>query len=130
MLRRAVHRRGIPELHQPAQVQHRDAVGQIAHHTQVVGDEQVRGLLLDLQLGEQVENRRLHRHVERRGGFITDDDPRIAGERAGNRRPLLQPFLLRTNIAACRLLAFYTAARHKRSGPTKTVRCANHSTRK
>ena len=30
-----------PDLHQPAQVQHRDPVGQVAHHAEVVGDEQV-----------------------------------------------------------------------------------------
>ena len=43
-----------------------------------------------LQLGEQVEDRGLHRDVERRGRLVADDDLRVAGERARDRDALLQ----------------------------------------
>ena len=48
-------------------------------------------LLLRLQLDEQVEDRRLHGDVERRGRLVADDELRVAGERARDRDALLQP---------------------------------------
>src|ERR1700744_3531533 len=50
----------------------------------IVGDEQVGDLLGLLQPGEQVQDRGLDRDVERRGRLVADDDPRVAGERAGD----------------------------------------------
>ena len=44
-----------------------------------------------LEVGQQVEDRGLHRHVERRGRLVADDDPGIAGERARDRDALLEP---------------------------------------
>ena len=43
-----------------------------------------------LQVGEQVEDRRLHRDVERGRRLVADDDPRLAGERARDRHALLE----------------------------------------
>ena len=82
---------GGPELHQPAEVEDGDAVGDVAHDAEVVGDEEVRDPLLRLQLDEQVQDRRLHRDVERRGRLVADDELWIAGERARDREPLLEP---------------------------------------
>ena len=79
------------ELHQPAEVEHRDAVGEVADDAEVVRDEEVGGLALGLQLDQQVEDRRLHGDVERRGGLVADDEPRLARERARDRDALLQP---------------------------------------
>ena len=45
---------------------------------------------LGLQLDEQVEDRRLHRDVERRGRLVADDELRVARERAGDRDALLE----------------------------------------
>ena len=38
-----------------------------------------------LQLDEQVQDRRLHRDVERRGRLVADDELRVAGESARDR---------------------------------------------
>ena len=45
---------------------------------------------LRLELDEQVEDRRLHRDVERRGRLVADDEARVAGERARDRDALLE----------------------------------------
>src|SRR3954451_24066752 len=50
-------RLGGAELHQPAEVQHGDAVREVADDAEVVRDEEVRDLTLGLQLDEQVEDR-------------------------------------------------------------------------
>ncbi len=64
----------IPRAHllQHAVAQHRDVVGQPVDHGQVVADEQAGERPFPLQLLEQVEHRRLHRHVERAGGLVGD----------------------------------------------------------
>ena len=48
-------------------------------------------LLAPLEVGQQVQDRGLDRHVERRGRLVADDDPRVAGERARDRDALLEP---------------------------------------
>ena len=82
---------GRPDLHHPAEVEHHDAVGQVADDAEVVADEQVGHVLALLQVGEQVEDRRLHRHVERGGRLVADHDPGVAGKRAGDRDALFEP---------------------------------------
>ena len=79
-----------PDLHEPPEIEHRDAIGQIAHHVQIVRDEHVAHAALALQVGEQIEDRGLHRDVERGRRLVADDDARIARERARNRDALLQ----------------------------------------
>ena len=64
------------ELHQPAQVEHGDPVRDVAHDAEVVRDEEERDAALRLQLDEEVEDRRLHRDVERRGRLVADDELR------------------------------------------------------
>ena len=81
---------GRPDLHDLAEVEHDDPVRQIADDAEVVADEQVRDLLAALQVGQQVEDRRLNRDVERRGRLVADDDSRVAGERPGDRDALLE----------------------------------------
>ena len=78
------------ELLQPAEVEDGDAVRDVAHDAEVVGDEEVRDPLLRLELDEEVEDRGLHRHVERGGRLVADDELRVAGERARDRDPLLE----------------------------------------
>ena len=82
---------GRAELLQAAEVEDGDAVGDVAHDAEVVRDEEVRDPLLGLQLDEQVEDRGLHRHVERGGRLVADDELRVARERAGDRDALLEP---------------------------------------
>ena len=64
--RRLVHRVGVGELDQLAGVEDRDAVRDVAHDGQVVGDEQVGDAELALEVLEQVDDLRPHRHVEGR----------------------------------------------------------------
>ena len=91
MVRAFVDGLGEAELHQPAEVEHGDPVGDVAHDPEVVGDEEVGDLLLRLELDEQVEDRRLDGDVERRGRLVADDELRVAGKRPGDREALLQP---------------------------------------
>jgi hypothetical protein len=73
MVRRAEHTLGIAQLHQAAEVEHGDAIRQVAHDAEVVRDEKVGDLLVGLQLGEQVEDRRLDRDIERRCRLIAGE---------------------------------------------------------
>ena len=82
---------GRADLLDPPEVHHDDAVGEVAHDAEVVADEQVARRLRRLQVGQQVEDRRLHRHVERARRLVAHDDARVAGERPGDRHALLQP---------------------------------------
>ena len=66
---------GPRDLDHLAEVHHRDAVADVPHHRQIVGDEQVRQPELVLQVREQVEDLRLDRHVERRHRLVADDQP-------------------------------------------------------
>src|SRR5690606_16918742 len=67
-----------------AQIHHRDPVGDVAHHRQVVGDEDVGQVELVLQPFEQVHDLRLDRHVERGDRLVTDDDLGAQGQAAGD----------------------------------------------
>jgi hypothetical protein len=46
----------------------------VAHHRQVVADEQVGQALLALQVLHDVQHLRLHRHVQRRGRLVADQE--------------------------------------------------------
>ena len=66
------------------EVHHRDPVGDVADHRQVVGDEDVGDAELLLQIVEQVEHLRLHREVERGHRLVADDDVGVQRQRAGD----------------------------------------------
>ena len=76
---------------QHAVAQHRDVVGQPVHHGQVVADEQAGERPFPLQLLEQVEHRSLHRHVERAGGLVGDQQVGAQRERSGKAGALPLP---------------------------------------
>ena len=78
------------QLLHPAQVEDRDAVRDVAHDAEVVRDEEVRDLLLGLELDEQVEDRGLHGDVEGRRRLVAHDELRVAGECARDRHALLE----------------------------------------
>ncbi len=81
---------GRPDLHHPPEIQHGDPVGEVVHDAEVVADEQIRDVLVALEVREQVEDRRLDRDVQRRGRLVAHDDPRVAGECSRDRHPLLE----------------------------------------
>jgi len=78
-----------PGFHQLAGVHHPHLVGHAGHHAEVVGDQQHAHAAAGLQLGKQVEDLGLDRHVEGRGGLIGDQHLGVAGEGDGDHHPLL-----------------------------------------
>jgi hypothetical protein len=56
----------------------------VAHHREVVGDEDVGERQPLLQVLQQVDHLGLHRHVERRHRFVADDEARLDRQCAGN----------------------------------------------
>jgi hypothetical protein len=77
------------EFDELALMEHADPVRDLPDHRQVVRDEQVGHAGAPLQVGEQPEYPGLGGHVERRGRLVADHQRHVAGERAGDRDPLL-----------------------------------------
>ena len=67
-------------LHNLAEVHDRHPVADVAHHAQVVGDEQVGETELVLQLLEQVDDLRLDGDVEGGDRLVADYELRLDGE--------------------------------------------------
>ena len=67
-----------------AQIHDRHAVRDVAHHGQIVRDEDQGDGRLALELQEQIDGLRLDRHVERGDRLVTDQHIRLHGQRAGN----------------------------------------------
>ncbi len=64
------------------------SIGHLAHHCEVVTDEQIGEPELFLQPAHQLENLSLDGNVESGGGFVADDEFGLARKRAGNRDAL------------------------------------------
>ena len=60
-------------------------------HREVVGDEEVRKVVLALELAQEIQHLRLDRDVEGRDGLVEDDEARLGRERAGDRDALALP---------------------------------------
>ncbi len=84
MARRRVHLVRRPDLDDLAEVHHRDPVADVLDHRQVVGDEQVCQPEPLAQVGQQVEDLALDRHVERRDRLVADDELGLDRERPGD----------------------------------------------
>ena len=76
------------DLHDPAEVEHHDAIGHDLHDGKIMADEHHRQAETVLELGEEVQHLGLDRHIERGHRFVRHDEPRIGRERAGNRNTL------------------------------------------
>ena len=74
----------VGDLDDLAEVHHGDAVGDVAHHRQVVRDDDVGQAELVLQVLEQVDDLGLDRHVEGGDRLVGDDELGLEGERAGD----------------------------------------------
>lgn len=72
-------------------VHDRDAVGDVADRLNVMADEDHRQTELLLEIGEEVEDLRAHRHVQRGGRLIGDDRLRAQGQSAGDGHTLPLP---------------------------------------
>src|SRR5688572_7622343 len=64
-------------------------VGYVAYQTQIMGDEEHRHAPPPLQRGDQVEDLLLHRHVERAGRLVGNQQLRLAGDRHRDHHALL-----------------------------------------
>ncbi len=83
-----VERVAVGHLDDLAEVHHRNTVGNVLHHREVMGDEQVGEAELVLQVFEEVNDLGLDRNVQRRDGFVGDDEVGVRGEGAGDPDPL------------------------------------------
>ena len=63
---------------------HADAVGDLSHDAEVMGDEQHRHAFAAFQAGEQFEDLRLHGDVERRRRLVGDQEFRLVGQSHGD----------------------------------------------
>ena len=74
-----------------ALLHHADAVGNLAHDAEIVGDEQHRHAQARLQVAQQLKNLCLHRDVERGGWLVRDQEVRLVGERHRDHDALALP---------------------------------------
>ena len=75
-------------LQQVAQMQHADAVADVLDHGQVVGDEEIGGAGLGLDVLHQVDHLGLDGDVQRRDALIGNDELGVHDEGAGNAHAL------------------------------------------
>ena len=88
MLRIGKHRLGIARLHDLAPLHDADRIRHVAHDAEIMGDQQQRHAIFGLQVLQQLQDLRLHRHVERRRGLIGNQQIGIIGERHGDHHAL------------------------------------------
>ena len=70
--------------HDPAEIHDHDAVRQVLDDAKVVTDEQVGQIKPRTQIHEQVQDLRLDRDIQRRDGFIADQEFRLHRKGAGD----------------------------------------------
>ena len=97
----------VAELHDLAEVHDRDAVTDVAHDGEVVGDEEVRQLELVLQVFEEVDDLRLDGHVQRGDRLVGDDELRLhrEGARHADALALASGELVRVTVREVRVEA-------------------------
>ncbi len=79
----------VARLHRFAGIHHAQPVADIEDQAEVVADEQDRGAVLVPQILHQIDDPRLHRHVERGGGLIKDQERGLRHQRHGDHDALL-----------------------------------------
>ena len=67
-----------------AEIHHHHLVGDVAYHREIVADEDIGELKLVLQVGQQIEDLRLDREIERRHRLVENEQRGIEHERAGD----------------------------------------------
>ena len=82
------HLGSLAQLDDLPQIHHRYPVCHMTHDGHVVGNQDVGQVAGALQLCEQVEDLRLNRDIQRRCGFVEDDNIRVGGQGPGNGNPL------------------------------------------
>ena len=69
-------------------LEHRDPVGDLGDHAEIVGDEQDGHAVLAPQFADEPEDLRLGRDVESGRRLVRDQELRLEGERHGDHHPL------------------------------------------
>ena len=75
----------LPVLH------HHDAIGHIGDDTHIVGDQDDAGLDAMPQITHEIKDFGLHRHIQRGGGLIGNEQPGIQGQCLRDHRALTLP---------------------------------------
>ena len=78
----------IADLHDASEVHHQDPLAEMLHHGEVVGDEQIGQPAVMLEVLQQVDDLRLHAHVESADRFVAHDEPGLDRESPGDADPL------------------------------------------
>ena len=73
-----------PSLDDRAQIHDGDAGRDLAHHAQIMSDEHIGQIEPLLQIGEQIDDLRLDRDIERRHRLVGDDQPWFERDGAGD----------------------------------------------
>jgi hypothetical protein len=73
-----------PPLDEASRIHDGHLVGDVRYDAEVVGDQDDGGVVLHLELGEQLHDLCLDRHVQRRGGLVGDEEGRAVDERHGD----------------------------------------------
>jgi hypothetical protein len=81
----------VAAFHQFPGVHDAEVIADAGYDPQVVGDEDIGGLKVMFQFFQQIQDRGLHRHIQRRGGFIHDQEGGIVQHSHGNDHALLLP---------------------------------------
>ncbi len=84
MARRGDDRARGTELDDAAEIHHRDPVADMRDHGEVVRDEQIGEAELAAQGGEQFDDLRLDRNIQRGDRLVADDEVRMQHQRAGD----------------------------------------------
>src|SRR6266852_5139874 len=91
MRRMGVELVAVGDLHQMAEIHHRNSIRDMPHHRQIVGNEQKAEIEPRLQVLEQVDDLALDRDVERGDRLIAYDEARLERQRARNADALALP---------------------------------------
>ena len=91
MQRRGEQRALVGQLDDPPEIHHRDPVADVLDDRDVVGDEQVRELVLLLEVHQQVQHLSLDRDVEGGDGLVPDDEARAERQRPRDADALALP---------------------------------------
>ena len=81
LFKQALRRAG---LHQLPQIHDTDIVGDMLHHAQIVGDEEIGQLLFLLKIHQQIQNLGLNGYVQSGNRFVTEDEIRVQGDGPGD----------------------------------------------
>ena len=79
---------GRAAFHDAAAIHDLHIVGEAGDHAHVMGDPDHRHAQLALEVAHQVQHLRLHRHVQRGGGLVGDQQLGLAGDADGDHRAL------------------------------------------